>query len=172
MLIRRERVDDVEAVAAIHRVAFARPEGGVEPVEVPLYRALRAGDDFVPALSIVATVEDVVVGHVISTRAHLGGARIALGLGPISVLPEHQAAGVGSALMHASLGAADALEYPVVCLLGDPGYYSRFGFRPAADVGITAPDESWGVHFQARTLSSWTDDLAGPFRYAAPFDDV
>ena len=48
----------------------------------------------------------------------------------------------------------------------------RIGFVTSTDVGIAAPDENWGVHFQVRTLSTHTPDLVGTFRYAAAFDGV
>jgi putative acetyltransferase len=74
--------------------------------------------------------------------------------------------------MHAVLGAADALGHAVVVLLGHVDYYPRFGFVPAASMGIDAPDPAWGEHFQARRLSAWTPAVGGAFRYAAPFDDL
>ena len=172
MLIRRETVDDVEAIDAVHAAAFARPGLAGPPPEVDLVRDLRADAGWVPALSLVA--EDAggtVVGHVMCTTGAVG-ARPALGLGPLGVLPEHQGLGVGGALMHAVLGAADALDHFVVVLLGHVGYYPRFGFRPAESLGIGAPDPAWGAHFQARPLSAWSPAITGVFRYAAPFDAI
>jgi putative acetyltransferase len=93
----------------------------------------------------------------------------ALGLGPLSVHPTHQRQGVGLALMHAVLGAADALGESLVALLGNPDYYSRFGFGPASDLGIAAPDPQWGKYFQARVLSAYDGTQSGTFRYADPF---
>jgi putative acetyltransferase len=141
-----------------------------EPVEVGLVRSLRSDAGWVPALSLVA--EDpsgVVVGHVICTVGSLPGGS-ALGLGPIGVHPNSQRRGVGAALMHAVLGAADALDYAVVVLLGHLDYYPRFGFVPARSLGITPTEPAWGDHFQARPLSAWTPEIGGTFRYAKPFD--
>ena len=73
-------------------------------------------------------------------------------------------------MMHASIGAADALGEPLIALLGSTVYYSRFGFRPAAAVGVLPPDPAWGDHFQVRTLSAYHPGLTGTFRYAAPFE--
>jgi putative acetyltransferase len=87
-----------------------------------------------------------------------------LGLGPLSVRPDRQRQGIGGALVHALLGAADALDEPLVVLLGDPRYYERFGFRPAAGYGIT-PER-----LQVRTLNAFHPALRGRFRYPAPFD--
>ena len=103
----------------------------------------------------------------VATRAHVDG-RPALGLGPLSVLPERQRAGIGTALLHAALGAADALDEPLVGLVGEPAYYGRVGFVPARSVGITPPDASWGDYFQVRTLTRY-DGRTGRFAFAAPF---
>ncbi len=169
VLIRRERAEDVDAITAVHTAAFA---GAVDPpVEAGLVTALRADEGWLPALSLVAVVDDQVVGHVVCTRADLAGTP-ALGLGPLGVLPTVQKSGVGGALMHAVLGAADALAEPVVVLLGHLDYYPRFGFEPAARLGIEAPDPAWGAHFQARTLSTWDPVIRGRFAYAKPFNDL
>jgi putative acetyltransferase len=143
-------------------------EANGDPGEATLVSWLRADDGWLPQLSLVAIGGGEVVGHVVCTRALLGE-HPALGLGPLSVLPDWQGKGVGSALMHAVLGAADALGESVVGLVGEPAYYSRFGFVAAASVGICAPDASWGDYFQVRTLESY-DGATGRFRYAAPFD--
>lgn len=173
MLIRRERDGDAEAIDAVHVAAFAADaETAAAPVEAGLVRALRADAGWVPALSLVAEdATGTVVGHVVATTASLPGCS-AVGLGPIGVLPDHQGDGVGAALMHAALGAADALDVAVVVLLGHADYYPRFGFEPAAQLGIVAPDATWGEDFQARRLTAWTDSGAAEFRYAAPFDDL
>jgi putative acetyltransferase len=175
VLIRRELPSDVDAIDEIHRLAFAggpdEPAGGV-PVEVELVRALRADEGWVPALSLVAEDGDGrVIGHVVATEGSIDTVKVP-GLGPIGVLPDLQRAGVGLALMHAVLGAADALGYPVVVLLGHTDYYPRFGFVEATTLGIVPPDPGWGAAFQARPLASYTPELRGPFRYAAPFENL
>lgn len=173
-MIRRETIGDVDAIRAVtaaafhdadHRAPSVEPDGA--PGEATLVRWLREDSSWIPQLSLVALEGHDVVGHVVATRADLGG-QPALGLGPLSVVPERQKRGVGSALMHAVLAAADALDEPLVALLGDPTYYSRFGFVPARDLGIVAPDETWGDYFQARALTSYAGE-AGPFQYAEPF---
>src|SRR5690606_32607445 len=115
VLIRRETADDVAAIDDVHRRAFASTApAGADPGEVGPVRALRADPGWVPALSLVAEGDGGrVVGHVVATEGRVGDEHRALGLGPIGVLPEVQRRGVGHALMHAVLGAADALGYPV-----------------------------------------------------------
>jgi putative acetyltransferase len=175
MVIRRELPDDVKAIRAVTAAAFrsaehsAPPaEPGGDPGEATLVSWLRDDAGWVPELSLVAVEHDLVVGHVVATRAHVD-VQPALGLGPLSVLPHRQRAGIGTALMHAVLGAADALGEPLVGLLGDPAYYRRFGFVPAQSIGVAAPDSSWGDYFQVRTLTR-CEGLTGCFHYAGPFD--
>ena len=168
MIVRRETPADVAAVREVVGAAFASAERSGPVDEVVLLDALRECDGWLPALSHVALEGDDVVGHVVCTRAEVGG-RPVLGLGPLSVRPDRQGRGVGSALMHSVLGAADALDEPLVVLLGHADYYPRFGFRPAEQFGITPPVPEWREHFQALPLSAYDEGLRGPFVYAEPF---
>lgn len=171
MLIRRETPQDVDAVSAVTTAAFRRPPDAAEPATTALVSRLRADEGWLPALSLVAVADDAVIGHVVCTRGFVDNTP-ALGLGPISVLPDRQRNGVGHALLHSVLGAADATREPLVALLGDPAFYRRFGFAAASDLGIVAPDPAWGSHFQARALSSFPRGLTGTFRYASPFAEL
>lgn len=176
MIVRRERDDDISNIWAVHTAAFALADRPEEiPIEVGLVDALRADGGWLPHLSLVAEIDGAVVGHVVCTRGEITGppgSTEALGLGPLGVLPGHQRAGVGLALMHAVLGAADARDEPLVCLLGDPGYYRRYGFVAAETLGIEAPDAAWSIHFQARTLTAYNAAMTGTFAYAQPFQDL
>jgi putative acetyltransferase len=173
VLVRRELPGDAPAVADVHAEAFAPMYPDSAPVEPGLVDALRASDAWLPALSLVAEIDGAVVGHVCVTRATLGPDKLAaLGLGPLGVREAHKRRGVGSALMHAVLGAADALDEGVVVLLGHPDYYPRFGFRPAAELFIDPEVPEWAPHFQARPLTGYRPQLRGAFRYAAPFGEL
>lgn len=172
MLIRRYKPEDRETVRGIHAVAFRRPgDPGGTPAEVGLLDRLIEADDVIGPLSLVAVRQAGPVGHVVCSRATTGGHPVAA-LGPIAVHPEHQRQGVGVAMMHAALAAADALEIPLVALLGSRDYYPRFGFVPAAQLAIESPDTGWGDDFQVRTLSAYHPRITGRFRYAAAFDSV
>ncbi len=173
MLTRRDRPEDHPAIRAVLAAAFAdEAPPGKAPVEIALVDALRADAERMPQLSLVAEADGgEVVGYVVCSRGWVDG-RPALGLGPLAVLPDVQGRGAGSALMHAVLGAAEALEEPLVALLGHTEYYPRFGFRPAAELGIAPPVEDWASHFQVRALSAYTPGLRGVFRYAPAFDDL
>ncbi|GAA2309389.1 N-acetyltransferase [Glycomyces scopariae] len=168
-LIRRERDGDRDAVHALHTAAFAglpHASGG----EADLVNALRGTAAWDPRHSLVAEVDGEAAGHVLSTYGTVGEARV-LGLGPIGVDPALHRRGIGSALMHAALAAADACGEPAVILLGDPAFYGRFGFVPVADHGVVPEHPEWGPYFQIRTLSAWDEGLRGTFAYAPPFSE-
>ncbi len=171
ILIRRDKRADHAAIRKIVGEAFKDQAPPADPpVEIGLIDALRASSAWIPQLSLVAeSDEQAVLGYVICTRGWVDG-RPALGLGPLAVAPAAQRRGAGSALMHAVLGAADALDEPLVALLGHTEYYPRFGFRPADQLGVMSPVAAWGSHFQVRTLTAYQPDLRGTFHYAQPFD--
>jgi len=168
--IRRERPEDEAAARVVQVAAFRRPDAPEdEPVEARLLDELRTDAGWIAELSLVAEQDGEVVGHVVCTRGEVGG-EPALGLGPIGVRPDRQGRGIGSALVHAVVAAAEAREERLVALLGSTDWYPRFGFVPATSVGIEPPDAAWGDHFQVRHLGAGPAWPTGPFRYAAPFD--
>ncbi|EMY32952.1 acetyltransferase, GNAT family protein [Arthrobacter crystallopoietes BAB-32] len=169
--VRSEHPDDRAEVLRLTARAFAGGDGQ-EPVEVRLLSELFGCDEYLPDLSVVAEApapgsSPVIAGHSITTRGWIDG-QPALGLGPISVLPEYQGQGIGAALLEETRLRAVARGEAVIVLLGHTGYYPRFGYRPAAELGIQAPDPQWGAHFMALPLSGRTVPR-GLFRYAAPF---
>ena len=171
VLIRRETERDADVIRAITTAAFAagRPPGQI-PNEAGLIDELRAGPAWLPALSLVAvTPAGEPIGHVLGTRGHVGQDNV-VALGPLAVRPDRQRCGVGSALMHAVLGAADALGEPLAALLGDPAYYRRFGFGPGSLYQITPPRPEWQPHFQVRVLTGYQPRISGTFTYPEPFD--
>jgi putative acetyltransferase len=165
MLLRREVADDADQVLDVHGAAFPGPQ------ERELVVSLRARREVIPRLCWVAEVDGGIAGSVVCSRGSLDGIA-AVGLGPIGVLPRWQGRGIGSALVHAVIGAADATGEPLIALLGDPGYYGRFGFVAASTAGVAAPDPAWAGHFQVLTLSGFHPPVPGTFRYASAFDDL
>jgi putative acetyltransferase len=169
VIVRPHRSEDFEAARHIYGEAFRRPENPDSvPLEVPLFEALRKAGDVLPELSFTAEADGVAVGHVTASKATVGTDSV-VAVGPIGVLPEHQGMGIGSALMDELLTAAEVAQVPLIVLLGSPQYYSRFGFRPAEQLGVTPPEAGWGDAFQARPLTAYTPLVAGPFQYAPAF---
>lgn len=174
VLIRREHADDIAGIAVVHRSAFAQRDterAAPDPAEAGLVGALRGGDAWIPTLSLVAEEHGAVVGHVCLTRAAVGPFPV-LALGPLGVLRERQRDGIGGALVHAALGAADALDESLVGLLGSLDYYPRFGFAPAARYGIAPDRPEWASHLQVRPLTTFDSRIAGEFRYADAFYEL
>ncbi|MFZ0015590.1 MAG: N-acetyltransferase [Acidimicrobiia bacterium] len=166
MLIRAERPGDVDAIDVVHNDAFADDHGEGPPPEVGLVRLLRAGEAWIPAQSLLAVVDDEIVGHCLCTRAHVNDTP-ALALGPIGVVSGHRGRGVGSALINTAIDIAGEMGESIIGLLGDNMFYERFGFVTAASVGIEPPDPAWGRYFQVRLLDGRR--VSGVFAYPAPF---
>ena len=174
MIVREQQADDYEAIRHVYAEAFRSPRfrrpqsSGSAPPEVGLFDALWEAGDVIPELSFTALTDGGVVGHVTASQATVATDPV-VAVGPIGVLPDHQGTGIGSALMEALLAAADAAGVPLVVLLGAPQYYSRFGFRPAEELGVIPPEPAWGDAFQARALTAHTESVAGRFEYASAF---
>ena len=75
-------------------------------------------------------------------------------------------------MMHALIGAAEALDEPALVLLGSPDFFGRFGFVPASSAGILPPEPAWGEYFQVLPLTGFDRSTTGRFAYSAPFDGV
>ena len=177
MIVREQQAGDYEAIRHVYAEAFRRPcfrpalDPDSVPPEVPLFEALWEAGDAIPELSFTALSDGGVVGHLTASRATVAADPV-VAVGPIGVLPDHQGTGIGSALMEAHLAAADDSHVPLVVLLGAPEYYGRFGFRPADELGVVAPEPDWGDAFQARPLTAYRESVAGRFRYASAFELV
>jgi putative acetyltransferase len=161
MAVRRALPSDDAAVHAVHAAAFGRA------LEADLFAALRRDGAIRDDLSFVCG--SPVVGSVVVSTGWVGDVPVPA-VGPVGVLPSWQRRGVGTALLHAVVGAAEALGEQCLVLLGSTAYYGRFGFGPAAPV--VAPDPEWGEHFQVRRLTAWDGSLAGAFRYAEAFSEA
>lgn len=172
LVLRNETAADRDKILALTAEAFAiSPVTGLpvegEPIEVEVLRQLFECAEYLPEFSVVAVLDEEIVGHVISTRGWVGDYGL-LGLGPIGVTPRLQRHGIGSALMNETIARANAAGEGGIALLGSPEYYPRFGFVPAASFGVLPPEDAWGEHFQLLPLALWPGGVHGTFRYAAP----
>ena len=165
MLIRAERHGDIPAIESVVDAAF--PADGGRSAESVLIERLRGGPARIPQLALVAEENERIVGQCLCTRAHVGETAV-LALGPIAVVPDRQRAGIGRALMRTSIDIATEMSEPLIGLVGDYGYYRRFGFVAASSMGVASPEPSWGDYFQVLPLPGW-ERAEGTFVYAEPF---
>jgi predicted N-acetyltransferase YhbS len=126
VVIRAEQPADAGAIGRITAAAFAGTSYGHNG-EAGIVEALRT--DGALTVSLVAVLEGELVGHVAFSPVRISGVEGWYGLGPVSVEPSHQRQGIGQALIRAGLERLTELDATGCVLLGDPGYYRRFGFE-------------------------------------------
>lgn len=144
MTIRNEQVEDIDTITRLTEAAFEHEEHSSH-TEQFIVSALRRADQL--TVSLVAVENDAIIGHVaISPVTVSSGATEWYGLGPISVWPDRQGQGMGSALMKAALTQLQRLGGAGCVVLGDPDYYGRFGFHahPGLELSGVPPE-----YFQA-----------------------
>ena len=170
LVIRPEEAADHTAIDHVVRSAFTR-----HPEEVALLvERIRASENFVPELALVAEDASGVIGHVMLSWVGVENAsrsRI-LCLSPMSVRPDCQLRGVGAALIRAVLDRAEAAGEPAVILEGIPAYYPRFGFERASPLGFVAPHAIPDAAFMVKRLPGYDPALAGRVVYPAAFDHL
>lgn len=126
VLIRDEMQADISQITELTKAAFADCKHG-NHTEQFIIIALRKADAL--SVSLVAELDGKVVGHIAFSPVTISdGTDGWYGLGPISVSPELQRRGIGSKLINAGLDAIKALDAKGCVLVGDPNYYTRFGF--------------------------------------------
>jgi putative acetyltransferase len=132
LTIRHETNSDVEAIRHVTRAAFQDHPHSIHTEEF-IIDALRTANAL--SVSLVAEVDGKIAGHIaFSPVAVSDGSGDWYGVGPLSVLPEYQRRGIGSSLVHEGLTALKAMGAKGCVLVGDPGYYKRFGFRNYPDL--------------------------------------
>jgi putative acetyltransferase len=168
LLIRAEVPEDREAIPDVTARAFGKYR------EARMVDAIRRSDAYVPELSLVAVMDERIVGHLLLSYVGLAEAdRRVLELGPMSVTPERQRQGIGSALVPEALRVADERGEPLVLVLGHPTYYPRFGFRPASGLGIDPPDASIRDEvFMAVPLRAYDPAIRGRVTFPPAFDET
>lgn len=164
MQIRDERDEDAAAISRITAAAFAGAPHS-SGTEARIVEALREAGAL--TVSLVAASDDGrIVGHIAFSPVQIDGvAGRWYGLGPVSVAPDLQRQSIGGALIREGLARLAALNADGCVLLGDPSYYSRFGF--VSDPALTyggAPSP----YFQRLLLRG--EPPKGDVRYHPAFD--
>lgn len=167
MRVRAEKPEDIEAVHQVNIAAFGRSsEAGL----VDRLRSVR------PTLSFVAVLSGQIVGHLFFSPVAIDNQSnnsLVFGLAPLAVLPEFQKQGIGTALVEYGLKECDRFGCKAIVVLGDPDYYSRFGFIPAKNKGLkceyTVPDEAFMV---LELESGALDGCSGTVKYRSEFNDL
>ena len=168
--IRHEIPIDINEIHALEAEAFGRR------LQADLVDRLR--DDGALWLSQVALIDDRIVGHAAYSLAEVShGTNIWRfpALGPIAVAPANQRQGIGSALIRAGIEVVGDAGFGLLFLVGNPGYYTRFGFQPAVPLGFTSDWVKPGgshEHFMALVLDQSLIGCArGHMRFHGAFPD-
>ncbi|MBY6218839.1 GNAT family N-acetyltransferase [Qipengyuania aquimaris] len=162
LTIRPETDADHAQIAVVTNAAFVEVEHS-DGSEVQIVDKLRQDGDL--ALSLVAEDGERIVGHVaVSPVTISDGSEDWYGLGPISVLPVHQREGVGLRLMQRAIADMRAAGARGIVLLGEPAYYSRFGFEHDPQLVYPGPPAEY---FQRLVLEG--EAPSGTVSYAPAF---
>ncbi|HSQ94735.1 MAG TPA: N-acetyltransferase [Croceibacterium sp.] len=147
--IRRERDGDEAAIAHVIATAFAgeeRSDGSEAGIVDRLRDSLELESSYV-----AVTPSGNVVGHIAFSPVTIDGVeRGWYGLGPLAVLPDWQRRGIGAALVEAGIEDLQRLDAAGCVVLGEPGYYARFGFAHVP--ALTYPAASVPEYFQRLVL--------------------
>jgi putative acetyltransferase len=163
--VRSTTEDDRAQVLRTVRESFSGEVGdGREEVEIveavwSLNAPIAAGD-------LVAVAGGEIVGHVLASLGKLDELAVP-GIAPLAVRPDCQGQGIGTALMTELLRQLNQRGFPLVVVLGDPGYYGRFGFQPSGPLGIPyLPIGADSPHFQVLQLGDHHEASTGNYVYS------
>lgn len=163
-LPRPESATDIAAIHTLHAACFP------SDAEARLVDALRAAGRL--SVSLVVEIDGAVVGHVAMspvTAGPIAAVHVGSGLAPLAVADKHRRKGLGATLVKSSVAACRDAGFGWAVVLGEPEYYGRFGFRPAAGFGL-GDEYGGGDAFQAIELVPGGLPIgAGIVRYAVEF---
>jgi predicted N-acetyltransferase YhbS len=161
VIVRDEGAEDAAAIAGVIASAFAGARHS-DGSEVRIVEKLRKAGGL--SVSLVAEDSGVIVGHVAFSAVDIGEAQGWFGLGPVAVEPARQGGGIGAALIEKGLARLRAQGAAGCVVLGDPGYYARFGFRAHAGLIYAAAP---APYFQALAFAG--EPPTGEVRYHRAF---
>ncbi len=169
--IRQENKTDYKKIYELNLLAFEEKE------EAVLVELLRENDKFIPQLSLVALLNNKVVGHILFTEIKIIDTNEnefkSLALAPMAVLPRYQKKRIGGKLIIKGLDIATKLNFKSVIVLGHEHYYPRFGFVPTTKWNIKAPYEVPVNAFMGIELvKNGLKNVNGIVKYPKEFDTV
>ncbi|RKU11349.1 GNAT family N-acetyltransferase [Candidatus Poribacteria bacterium] len=164
--IREEQQEECQEIRQVIVAAF----GG--DTEANLVELLR--DRNKAPVALIAVSDNKIVGHVMFSPVTITlapKAFRAVGLAPLSVLPEFQRQGIGSILVREGLKKCAAAGFEMAVVLGSPYYYPRFGFSRASLYGL-GNEYDTDEHFMAIELKDGAlDKVSGIVRYSSEFKE-
>jgi predicted N-acetyltransferase YhbS len=169
--IRQETENDFPSVYDLNKIAFGQEN------ESKLVEALRKGDAFIPELSLIASLNNKIVGYILFTKIKIkddfGNENDSLSLAPISVSPTLQKQGIGGQLINYGLIKARELGHKSIIVLGHEKYYPRFGFIPTDKWNIKAPfDVPLNVFMGIELVEDGLKNVKGTVQYPKEFENV
>lgn len=148
---------------------------------VQLVADIRASAHFVSAWSLVATANDVVVGHVMASyvslvdgETHDDTVRRIPSLSPLAVAPGSQRQGIGSALVRRLVELVNGAGEPLMVLEGSPRFYGRLGFEHSVPQGVEIELPHWAPSEAAQLvrLRNYDPAVRGRVLYPPAFAAV
>jgi len=166
--IREEQRLDITSIRELNIKAFGQSQ------EADIVDQLRPSCN--DLLSLVAVLENQVVGHILFSPATIEGQGrnvSGMALAPMAVLPEYQRQGIGSELVRAGISKLKNKQCPFVLVLGHVEYYPRFGFEPASLYGIRSEWEVPDEVFMILVLNeAEMKGVSGVAKYRQEFDEA
>jgi predicted N-acetyltransferase YhbS len=168
--IRQETEADYSGVYQLNAEAFG------QEAEAKLVDALRISDAFIPELSLIATIDNTLIGHILFTKIKIRNGDTtfnSLALAPMAVSVSYQNKGIGSQLVTKGLHRAKMLGYSSVIVLGHKEFYPKFGFVPADKWHIRSPyDVPTDVFMGIELTKNGLKGIEGTVEYAKEFENV
>ena len=169
MKIRSIQSADKEAVDQLIYQSFSQSEHGYGN-EVELVHAIRRSPNYRSTLELVAIQDQHIVGYGLLSEATIEQT-LGVVLAPLAVLPNYQKQGIGQSLLTELEQRARKNHYAFLSILGDPHYYTTFGYFPASQFSISAPFEVPEEAFMIKKLQ--TSPLpTGTLIYSNAFNEV
>ncbi|EHQ43750.1 GNAT family N-acetyltransferase [Myroides odoratus] len=142
MNIRKEEIKDYDDVFKLIENAF-KDEELSDHQEQFLVERLRKSESFIPELSLVAEMDNQIVGYILLTKIKIINVNfeetISLALAPVAVLKKYQGRGIGGQLIVKAHKIAKDLNFNSVILLGHENYYPKFGYEMSNKYSIKLP---------------------------------